>query len=136
MLTELDTATDTGGSSVLGDLVHLVEERSLVEGQGNGQSSRGIELDETHTNSVGGEVKGVGQVLAKLNFSLERSGVDGTRFIKDQNDILFLGALRLRAVGRSGRERITSQTNNVKEVESFAVSKSGLANIVLGIDGN
>lgn len=110
---------------------HLVNKGSLVKSQWDCGSGHSIELNKTHSNFVGAKGEGVGKVNTKLSF-LDKGGVvDGTRFVKDQHDILFLGALGLRAVGRSGSERVSLQANNVKEIESFAVGERSLADDVI-----
>jgi len=125
LLSKNDTAADASILLVLGNRSHLVDEGGFVLSETNGQASAGIELNEPHGSKLRSKVEGVGQGNSKVLFLLERWGIDRTRLVKHQHNVLFFGTNREGTIGGSLSERRAIDCRGSGKIKDFVVDEDG-----------
>jgi len=125
-----DTATNASVSSILEDLAHRVEERSLRVGHVDGQTSCSRELNERHSDLSWPERVALGKAGSKLHLPHEVGSRDRSRFVKHQDKVNFLVANWSGAVPRvhDGESSGRSSGSNVGKINSSASSPDRSAN--------
>lgn len=99
----------------------------------NGETSSSRELNESHSHSIGSKDEIGSQRSSELNLSNEVSGLDRTRFVKDEHDIHESVALLGRTIpaGDNGkgiaikREEICKIHNHARGINGSARESAG-----------
>jgi len=94
---QFHTAVNASRSSSLAGSIHGIEEGELIVGEGDDQSSGGGKISEPHLNVLRSKGVRVGDILTKSFDLSEGSGIDTSRFIKNEEEIDLLVALLLGA---------------------------------------
>lgn len=121
----------TPNASVSSFLVHdrkSVYEGRLNEGQGNGKSGAVRELNQSHSSILGSKGISSGKLLSKGPFFGKIGGNDGSRLVKDENEIDHLVASLLGAVPTSVGEHVLDGSY----VREYNVSSSGQIRLANG----